>query len=205
MRTIVIADIHGHPKTLKGLLYDTLKIQKSDSLFFLGDYIDRGPNSVAVIDELMLLREMGYDASFLMGNHEHMLLKEIDNKRRTLPAPYEQFLRSFLFYHTTKEYIFVHAGFNLKLEDPSEDRYEMMWAAHWRPNIYHPWVGERKIIYGHHVTTREQIKNSVQNQNQYICIENGIFKSSDDQYGFLCALDLTNRTLFFQENLDNPG
>lgn len=43
-RTLAIGDIHGCLKTLKALLEDKIAIQKTDTLIFLGDYIDRGPD-----------------------------------------------------------------------------------------------------------------------------------------------------------------
>ena len=49
-RKIIIGDIHGCFLTLNKLLFDDLKINKSDTLYFLGDYIDRGPSSKQVID-----------------------------------------------------------------------------------------------------------------------------------------------------------
>jgi len=69
----VIPDIHGYAKTLKSLLAQ-IRPSKEDHLIFLGDYIDRGPNSKAVIDEVMLLQKSGYRVTALRGNHEEFLL-----------------------------------------------------------------------------------------------------------------------------------
>ena len=43
----IIPDIHGCAKTLKVLLENMLKVTKNDELYFLGDYIDRGPDGKA--------------------------------------------------------------------------------------------------------------------------------------------------------------
>jgi len=67
-----IGDIHGESEKLRELL-DELPLREGDELVFLGDYVDRGPNSRAVIEILM---ELGgqYACTFLLGNHESMLL-----------------------------------------------------------------------------------------------------------------------------------
>ena len=70
----VIPDIHGYAKTLKSLLMQ-IRPSKEDHLIFLGDYIDRGPDSKAVIDEIMRLQEEGYRITALLGNHEEFLLR----------------------------------------------------------------------------------------------------------------------------------
>ena len=46
----IIPDIHGCTKTLSVLLENLLKVTKHDELYFLGDYIDRGPDGKGVID-----------------------------------------------------------------------------------------------------------------------------------------------------------
>lgn len=69
----VIPDIHGYIKSLKSLLAQ-IRPQKTDHILFLGDYIDRGPDSKSVIDEIMSLKENGYHVTCLMGNHEEFLL-----------------------------------------------------------------------------------------------------------------------------------
>lgn len=70
----IIPDIHGYAKTLKALLAQ-LQPKKTDQLVFLGDYIDRGPNSKGVIDEIMQLQAEGYNVTALRGNHEAFLLE----------------------------------------------------------------------------------------------------------------------------------
>jgi serine/threonine protein phosphatase 1 len=72
-RTFVIGDIHGCATELERLL-DGLAPAASDTLIFLGDYIDRGPYSKAVIDRLIRLRREGPTCVFLKGNHEDMFL-----------------------------------------------------------------------------------------------------------------------------------
>jgi len=65
-------DIHGELEKLDELL-DEISLEADDRLVFLGDYIDRGPDSPGVIDRLLELREQ-YACTFLLGNHESMFL-----------------------------------------------------------------------------------------------------------------------------------
>lgn len=69
----VIPDTHGYVKTLRSLLAQ-IRPSKEDHLIFLGDYIDRGPDSKGVIDEVMSLMENGYRVTALRGNHEEFFL-----------------------------------------------------------------------------------------------------------------------------------
>ncbi len=71
----VIPDIHGHIKTLEVLVEQQIRPSKHDELYFLGDYIDRGPDSKAVIDYLINLQKDDYYVRFLLGNHEDYCIK----------------------------------------------------------------------------------------------------------------------------------
>jgi len=75
MRTFVIGDIHGCAKQLREL-YQMLPIKDEDRLVFLGDYIDRGPESRAVVNFIL-----GLDRPYvaLMGNHEAEMLECMDS------------------------------------------------------------------------------------------------------------------------------
>ncbi|PKP35664.1 MAG: serine/threonine protein phosphatase [Bacteroidetes bacterium HGW-Bacteroidetes-17] len=76
----VIPDIHGCVQSLKQLIEVQIQPQKQDELYFLGDYIDRGPDSKGVIDYLMSLKNNGYKASYLKGNHEKYFLRALDHE-----------------------------------------------------------------------------------------------------------------------------
>jgi serine/threonine protein phosphatase 1 len=70
--TWVIGDIHGCLDQLKELFKN---IKPLDKVIFLGDYIDRGPDSKGVLDFLMNVQEtFEGEAIFLKGNHEDMCL-----------------------------------------------------------------------------------------------------------------------------------
>lgn len=72
-RTFVIGDLHGCPDELERLL-DAVGPVSGDTLCFLGDYVDRGPSSSAVVRRLIQLKDQGPRCVFLKGNHEDMFL-----------------------------------------------------------------------------------------------------------------------------------
>jgi serine/threonine protein phosphatase 1 len=74
MARFVIGDIHGCAGELSCLV-ENLPLKPGDRLIFLGDYIDRGPDSKGVVTYLLdLARSSEYEVVFLKGNHEDMLL-----------------------------------------------------------------------------------------------------------------------------------
>ena len=80
----VIPDIHGCAKTLQALIEEKIKPTKYDQLYFLGDYIDRGPDSKGVIDYIMHLQKEEYNLRLLMGNHEDFCLKAIEEEKKII-------------------------------------------------------------------------------------------------------------------------
>ena len=75
MGRYVIGDIHGCVAELSRLV-EGLPLAQGDRVVFLGDYIDRGPDSRAVVAYLLSLQQeySGMEFVFLKGNHEDMLL-----------------------------------------------------------------------------------------------------------------------------------
>jgi len=67
-----VGDIHGERETLEALLA-SLPLLPEDRLVFVGDYVDRGPDSRGVVDVLLELSDQ-YHCVFLLGNHESMFL-----------------------------------------------------------------------------------------------------------------------------------
>ena len=74
MKTLVIGDIHGYYRELKDALANA-DYQHGDRLIFLGDYIDRGPQSREVMEFLLSLKNC--DNIFLRGNHEEYLIRAL--------------------------------------------------------------------------------------------------------------------------------
>jgi serine/threonine protein phosphatase 1 len=79
-RTLTIGDLHGDLETLKRLLTKVPALDADDTLVFLGDYLDRGPDSRGCIDfvsrELPLLTPARIVP--LAGNHEDAWVRVVD-------------------------------------------------------------------------------------------------------------------------------
>lgn len=71
-RTIAVGDIHGCNQALRALVAK-IALRPCDTLVALGDYIDRGPDSHDVIEQLLTLSKHCHVIP-LLGNHESMLL-----------------------------------------------------------------------------------------------------------------------------------
>jgi serine/threonine protein phosphatase 1 len=74
----VIPDIHGCSRTLIALVNNLIKPSRYDELYFLGDYVDRGPDSKGVIDFIRSLQNDGYNITALKGNHEDFMIDVYD-------------------------------------------------------------------------------------------------------------------------------
>ena len=53
---------------------------KHRTLVFLGDYVDRGPDSRGVVERLIGGLPQGFDTHFLKGNHEAILLDFLEDR-----------------------------------------------------------------------------------------------------------------------------
>jgi len=73
-RVLVVGDIHGDYAQLIDSLTRLNFDPVADTLICLGDMVDRGPDSVAVLDYLH-----GVNAVMLLGNHEHLMLESVLN------------------------------------------------------------------------------------------------------------------------------
>ena len=76
-RLFIIGDVHGCREELNVLLEYLMTVEKfstTDQLVFVGDYVDRGPDSKGVVDDLLELKKSFPLTQFLKGNHEEMLL-----------------------------------------------------------------------------------------------------------------------------------
>jgi serine/threonine protein phosphatase 1 len=79
MKTFVVGDIHGRCAQLVGLLDMLPREPSTDTLVFLGDLIDRGPDVPGVVEQVVTrCREDPEKVICLRGNHEQMLLDFID-------------------------------------------------------------------------------------------------------------------------------
>jgi len=81
-RLIAIGDIHGQYDMLVDLM-NKIQPEDDDLFVFIGDYIDRGYNSAEVIDYLIDFKKE-YNAIFIKGNHEDMLMDFLGLDKKAL-------------------------------------------------------------------------------------------------------------------------
>src|SRR4051794_38137109 len=81
-RIFAIGDIHGCCKTFQKLLLDKIHILKTDKIYCIGDYIDRGKDSKGVIDFIIKLRKKGYHIHTLRGNHEQLMMDSTQSEAK---------------------------------------------------------------------------------------------------------------------------
>jgi serine/threonine protein phosphatase 1 len=137
-RTIAVGDIHGCSAALAALL-DAVRPGPDDTVVTLGDYIDRGPDSRGVLNQLVNLAGRCRLVP-LLGNHEELLVAAARDRsavrswlstggaatllsygwapggtRRRLadwiPERHWDFLADCRAYHETDTHLFVHAGY----------------------------------------------------------------------------------------------
>jgi serine/threonine protein phosphatase 1 len=88
MNTFVVGDIHGRRAQLAALLDALPRDADSDTLVFLGDLIDRGPDAPGVVADVMELRRENPERVItLRGNHEQMMLDFMDEDSRLWLSP----------------------------------------------------------------------------------------------------------------------
>ncbi|MCX7422167.1 MAG: metallophosphoesterase family protein [Planctomycetia bacterium] len=131
-RLIAIGDIHGHAKALRRLL-EQVQPNPADTIVTLGDCVNRGPYSRDVLDCLLELQHACRLISIL-GNHDEMMLDSRNDRfalerwatqagEETLrsygeplaisnvPQAHWDLLSSFVSFHETDHFIFVHANY----------------------------------------------------------------------------------------------
>jgi serine/threonine protein phosphatase 1 len=206
-RLIAIGDIHGHVEALRGIIRQ-IDPGVDDKLVFLGDYINRGPDSRVVVDELIEL-ERQHHVVLIMGNHEEMLLEarhkpwildrfmsgfedrffesyQCEPDLDLIPDEHWSFFERLRSIHVEPEFFFTHANYapNMDLEDQSS-----MWLR-WRgiddfpPTRHH---SGRTCIVGH----VPQPNGKILDLEHCIGIDTGCGLG-----GVLTAIDVNNRELY---------
>jgi serine/threonine protein phosphatase 1 len=192
-RLAFIGDIHAESVRLSALL----GLIGSRRLVFLGDYVDRGPNSREVIEVLLEIRNHGLNPIFLSGNHEIGLLaflsgklsfleyawmgglptirsyigKANDDVRNELvgamPGPHFEFLSNCKPFFETDQFVASHAGINPARRE-SRELAEIVLGRH--PSLFDNDVHLSKlVICGHYLqATRTPFVG-----NGVICLNTG--------------------------------
>jgi serine/threonine protein phosphatase 1 len=212
-RILVIPDTHGCLKTLKSLV-QKINLTTNDQLFFLGDYLDRGPDSLGIIDYILELMNRGFNVYPLRGNHEQKVLDhyiafkqfkiyhpdfEIDDLEESDIERYLNFLYNLPQYYKIGNFYLVHAGFNFESENPFDDYESMM---HIREFMLPVKGFDYRIIHGHTPKTLEEIELSISNTEKVIDLDNACFHTKNENFGRLLCLDLDNSILYKEQNIE---
>lgn len=219
-RHFVIPDIHGCERTFSRLLERVIRLQRSDTVFLLGDTIDRGPRSREVLDKIRDLQATGYNIRSIRGNHEDMLINScrdrsyfrmwmINGGHETLksfgvedpceiPPVYRHFIESFPFYIEYGNFIMVHATLNFRMRNPLDDLEAMLWSR--SREVISSLISGRRLVGGHTPVDMEEIKRSLTTDK--IMLDNGCVYAGEPGLGSLVALELETMTLYDQRNID---
>lgn len=68
----VTADIHGNKRRFQSIL-NQISLQPDDTLYILGDVIDRHPEGISILQQIMKTSNM----EMILGNHEYMMLEAL--------------------------------------------------------------------------------------------------------------------------------
>jgi Calcineurin-like phosphoesterase len=203
-RLLAIGDVHGCLTALDTLL-GFVQPTSDDQLVFLGDYVDRGPDSKGVLNRLIELQR-SHQVVFLRGNHEIMMLgarngrddfrfwfacggaEAMESYARPngivtlddIPGSHWQLLERCVDWYETDTHIFVHAGLH---PDLPLDQQPTEWL-HWQPlseRLHRPHCSGKTMICGHtHQRTGMPLR-----LDRAICIDTWVYGD-----GWLTCLDV---------------
>lgn len=218
-RMLAISDIHGSIVQLTKLLKKVDYNPNQDQLILVGDYVDRGPDSKAVLEKVKQLKAEG--AIVLRGNHDDMFvgayynqpkawdrwerngaihtLKNYDPTIETMQVPdnplfaeHVKLIESFDYYYETDDYIFVHAGVVPGVSLEETDPFDLVWI---REKFHDNYSGDKTVIFGH--TPTYYLHDDKNNHNVYFGENNIIGIDGGAVYGGqLNCLELPSKKVY---------
>lgn len=190
-----IGDIHGDSARLSGLL---AKLDyRGRRLIFLGDYVDHGPDSRAVVEILLETKKRKPSSVFLSGNHEVGLLAFLSGRLpfleyawmgglptirsylgradgevrsefvRAIPTPHLEFLSKCEPFFETNCFLASHAGVNPALPE-SRQLAEVVLGRHPSP-LQHDLRPGKLVVCGHYL----QVMRTPFVSDSVICLNTG--------------------------------
>jgi len=215
-RRIVIGDVHGHYQGLMQLL-DTIAPTTEDQVYFLGDLIDRGPQSSQVVD---FVKDNSYPC--ILGNHEHMLIKILTDKNTSTTsvqgwlygggqatlASYEngkiseehlEWFQNLPLYLDLGDIFLVHAGIDPSKTIEQQSAEQFCWIRDKFHTIEKPYFLDKVVVVGHTITfTFPGIApGKIARGAGWLDLDTGAYHPRS---GWLSAFDVTNR-LVYQVNI----
>lgn len=178
-----VGDIHGR-YDLVTALYEKIRAEIErdpdyafgDTIVFLGDYIDRGPQSKEVLDFLMALEDTDTVKHIcLMGNHEEFMTycrrnpgdpqtlgnwlyhggdKTVDSFGKTMTQichghidDYIEWMEALPIIAQDYDYVFVHAAVDTHTPRDKQSRETCLWKFETYPQAYARY--DRIVVHGH--------------------------------------------------------
>ncbi|MBN2106748.1 MAG: serine/threonine protein phosphatase [Deltaproteobacteria bacterium] len=205
-RLLAIGDVHGRLSRLERLIAQ-IGPSADDTLVFLGDYIDRGPDSYEVVELLIDLKKQFPGIITLRGNHEDyiiaVLLGNQNRQERELwrtcnggemtlasyrhageyMSVHKDFYLNLPVYWETEEYFFCHAGVRRGVPLHEQRPVDLVDNRNHYP-LPHENLG-KIVVHGHTVVDTPLILSN------RINIDTGAGKS-----GPLTAIELHSRTIW---------
>jgi len=219
-RIFFIGDIHGCIKTFKKLITEEIVIGKSDQIYCIGDYIDRGSDSKGVVDFILELRNSNYQIYTLRGNHEQMLLDSRNSRQAfslwlmnggdttlrdfnvesvdEMDPVYIDFFSNTEYYIHKDDFVAVHAGLNFNADDPFEDKHSMLWIRGFQVSRSFP--RSKLLIHGHTPMNGDLIRS--QGFESPFNIDGGCVYNHFDGLGSLFALNFYEQKLLEVRNIE---
>jgi len=166
-RLLAVGDIHGCLDPLERLL-DEVRPTARDQLVFLGDYIDRGPDSCGVVECLLRLQRRLPQTVFLKGNHEQMLLDFLQGRQTALylynggdatlasyrqrgldgpPPSHREFFHQLRLRFVCGDFIFVHAGLRPGVPVAAQTEEDLLWIRDTFLDSRYSWG--KTVVFGH--------------------------------------------------------
>jgi len=210
-RRIIIGDVHGQYDPLLQLI-EAIAPQEKEPVYFLGDLIDRGPNSAQVVE---FVRQHRYRC--LLGNHEQMLLEVLGSQRmigemlagwlynggnntlfsynHKIPQDHIDWLKTLPLYLDLGDIWLVHAGVHPHLPLEEQDAAHFCWIRDEFHSMPEPFFSDKLIITGHTITFTFPGVNPGQlvAGAGWLDIDTGAYHSHSN---WLTGLDITNRLVY---------
>jgi serine/threonine protein phosphatase 1 len=223
-RRFVATDIHGCLRTFRQLVEEELRLHPTDTLYLLGDYVNKGPDSAGVLDYIMQLQAAGYQVPCLRGNHEQELLATIhgtpnannmwkSNAERemvlasfgvTQPADiaphYVAWMSALPLELELPDFVLVHAGYDFALPpaDMRRDTHSMLYTKSF---VFDPSrLGGKRLLHGHVPTPVAEVKANVAAKAGAIGLDTGGVYRHNPELRHLAALNLDSWGLHLVEN-----
>ena len=156
-RIFVISDIHGQYDLFLKMI-KKIGLKREDLMIIAGDICDRGEKSYEIYMKCMKMIKLGYNLKFILGNHEDMLLEDLENdyplryetefsiyrnskyfNKKSMKEWYEEnffkeikwlvkWLKNCPLIISGNENIFVHAGLDLQTDVEKQERETVLWT-----------------------------------------------------------------------------